>query len=119
MQPTRSFDLPDLKEYNTWTNQIDATYKIMQTSTCHSVPDHSDIIIMAEIALITHAQSESFPGEFQALISVSSNSHLLLLSPEFDKTLGVIRVRGRLGQSENLEPDTIHRIVLNPNHPLT
>lgn len=48
----------------------------------------------------------SFPEEFQVLKSgkeISSNSHLLPLSPEFDETLEGIRVGGRLKQSEDLD----------------
>lgn len=84
----------------------------MQSSICHSNSAPTDISrTKAEFSLISHAQSESFPEEFQILKSgkeISSYSCLLPLSPEFYETLEVIRVGGRLGQSEDLEPDTIH-----------
>lgn len=76
----------------------------------------------AEIKLISHAQSESFPEEFQALKNgkeIPRYSRLLPLAPEFDRALQVIRVGGRLRQSKDLEPDTIHPIVLDPKHHIT
>lgn len=69
--------------------------------------------------LISNAQSESFPAEFQALENgkqISPHSRLLPLSPEYDKTLRVIQVGGRLRRSTNLQSDTIHPLVLDPKH---
>lgn len=74
----------------------------------------------AETALISCAQSQSFPEEYQPLKlgkQIAPNSRLAPLSPEFDRALEILR--GRLRESKDLEPDAIHPVVLDPKHPLT
>lgn len=46
-------------------------------------------------------------------------SRLLPLSPELDSELLLIRVGGRLRQSQDLDPDIIHKIILDSKHPTT
>ena len=43
---------------------------------------------------------------------------LSALSPEYDSCTGLIRVGGRLRRAD-LDPDSIHPIVLAAEHPLT
>ena len=65
---------------------------------------------------------DSFPQEFvhlQANKPVSSVSHLLSLSPEFDPATQLICVGGRLRAAEDLEEDVVHPIILDPHHPVT
>ena len=95
----------------------------MHSSTSQPNADHiSPSRTKAETALISRAQSQSFPEEYQALKlgkEITPNSRLAPLSPEFDKALEIILVGGRLRESKDLEPDTIHPIVLDPKHPRT
>lgn len=75
-----------------------------------------------ETQLLKHIKLDSFPEEVYALQSgkaVAPNSQLYNLSPEYDATLGLIRVGGRLRRAENLEADALHPIVLAPSHPTT
>lgn len=50
---------------------------------------------------------------------VSTTSWLLTLAPEYDNALGLIRVGGRLRHSDQLEPDAIHPVVLDPHNKVT
>lgn len=91
----------------------------MQSSTSDPT---GELRTQAEIELISSAQAGSFPEESQALKNgkqISTHSCLLPLSPEYDETLRVIRVGGRLRRSADLELDTIHPLVLDPKHPVT
>lgn len=94
---------------------------VMQNSSCHLQSDPSNVTrITVETTLIAHAQSESFHEEFQVLKSgkeIPPHSHLSPLSPEFDQTLGVIRVGGRLRQTTDLEMDSVHPMVLDHTTP--
>ncbi|XP_056324239.1 uncharacterized protein LOC130237344 [Danio aesculapii] len=76
----------------------------------------------AEITLLKEAQATCFPTELEALTTgkpLPSNSRLLTLAPELDKSTGLIRVGGRLRRSELLDPETVHPIILEPKHPLS
>lgn len=74
----------------------------------------------AKIELISNAQSESFPEEYQALNEKEIFPYsCVALSPEYDKTLRAISVGGRLRPSADLDSDKIHPLVLDPKHPVT
>lgn len=88
---------------------MEATHKALQSlnSDATSVPRPK-----AEIELVSRAQSESFPEEFQAIKKEKEIFHhdrLSTLSPENAKTLRVIRVGGR--QSSDLDSGTIHDVI--------
>ncbi|XP_050293849.1 uncharacterized protein LOC126734318 [Anthonomus grandis grandis] len=71
--------------------------------------------------LVSLVQASTFSEEFKALKNnnkVSNKSKLLTLSPFFDHTLNLIRVGGRLQQS-NYEYQKKHPIVLPPKHRLS
>lgn len=75
-----------------------------------------------EQTVLSQMQTESFPTEMVHLKSgkpVSGTSRLASLSPEFDPTTGLIRVGGRLRRCSEAELDSIHPIVLAPQHPVT
>ncbi|XP_063321729.1 uncharacterized protein LOC134619834 [Pelmatolapia mariae] len=111
---------PDLNQFKSWTELIHATYHALHGAA--APPMTASSRREAEIALLKRSQSESFPAELAALQSgktISPNSRLLSLSPELDHTVGLIRVGGRLRRAENLKEDTIHPIVLAPDHPVT
>jgi len=76
----------------------------------------------AELIALRQVQKDSFAEDYQLLKSgkpVHSSSRLLCLSPEYDETNDLIRVGGRLRRVEGLDPNTVHPIVLDPNHPNT
>ncbi|XP_050294309.1 uncharacterized protein LOC126734653 [Anthonomus grandis grandis] len=71
--------------------------------------------------LVSLVQASTFSEEFKALKNnnkVSNKSKLLTLNPFFDHTLNLIRVRGRLQQSD-YEYQKKHPIVLPPKHRLS
>ncbi|KAL1255106.1 hypothetical protein QQF64_013167 [Cirrhinus molitorella] len=83
-------------------------------------PDHCDEL--KKQSFCENAQRDSFPEELDALAkgkSISAHSRLVSLSAEYDQTLGLIRVGGRLCRAEGLDPDTIHPIILDPKHQIT
>ena len=89
-----------------------------QPPDCPSAADYQ----LAETTILRQAQIDSFPEEYKALKTgkpISSGSCLITLSPEFDSSMRVIRVGGRLRQVEGLSSDTVHPIVLHPKHPVT
>lgn len=75
-----------------------------------------------EQTVLHQMQTGSFPTEMVQLKSgkpVSGMSRLASLSPEFDPTSGLIRVGGRLRCCSEAELDSVHPIVLAPQHPVT
>lgn len=76
----------------------------------------------AEIAILRQAQLDSFGNDLACLQShkpLPHSSRLLSLAPELDSMSGLIRVGGRLRQSNDLPPDVLHPVVLDPAHPIT
>ncbi|KAJ8351045.1 hypothetical protein AAFF_G00158550 [Aldrovandia affinis] len=76
----------------------------------------------AELSILRSAQRDSFPEEVQCLAAgkpVPSSSCLITLAPEYDVSLRLIRVGGRLRRCQELEPDVIHPVVLDPRHVVT
>lgn len=116
--------LPDVNQFSTLSELLKATVTSLHgaaTSPTRS-PDDSESYISAEKLLLQQAQKDSFPEEFKALASerpLPSNSRLASLSPEYDQASGFIRVGGRLRHAKHMELDTMHPIVLDPQHHLT
>lgn len=78
--------------------------------------------IEVELHILRQAQSNSFSEEVGELTKgkpISTQSRLAALAPEYDQTVGLIRVGGLLRRAECLVPDTIHPIILDPKHPIT
>ena len=76
----------------------------------------------AEREILRRAQQDSFTEECNLLSSgkpVHTTSRLLSLAPEYDKTVKLIRVGGRLRWSDQLEPDTVHPVILDLRHRVT
>ena len=114
--------LPDLHQYQTLREYLEAIaqqiHGVTETSNSPTASEYAD----AELKAIRQAQMDSFPSEVTNLKAgkpVPSNSRLLCLAPEFDRTTQLVRVGGRLRRSGLLERDVIHPIVLDPQHPLT
>ncbi|KAK7918811.1 hypothetical protein WMY93_010095 [Mugilogobius chulae] len=78
--------------------------------------------LQAEKLMLQRAQADCFPEEIRALKagrSLSSDSRLTSLSPEYEEATGLLRVGGRLRHAKELELDTIHPVILDPRHPVT
>lgn len=110
---------PDPAQYKSWSELIQATYLFFHGAA--APPMTATDRIETEVNVLKRAQEESFPAELAALQAgkpLNTNSRLLSLCPEYDSTVGLIRVGGRLRKAEGLQ-DTIHPIVLSPDHPAT
>ncbi|CAM4529069.1 unnamed protein product [Leuciscus chuanchicus] len=110
--------LPDAKKFSSFKDLLTAT-----TKTLHgAAPGNVTAYRQAQLALLQQVQQDSFPIEYAQLQSgkpVAKSSRLLKLAPEFDHSDKLIRVGGRLRHSNQLEPDTVHPVVLDAKHPVT
>ncbi len=76
-----------------------------------SAEDHQS----AERDILRKVQIDSFPEDFDCLVAgkpVPSSSHLIMLAPEYDSTVGLIRVGGRLRRSL-VRNGSLQRSVVN------
>nr|XP_055047823.1 uncharacterized protein LOC129433267 [Misgurnus anguillicaudatus] len=115
-----SSSLPAPDQFTTWADLVQATYQSVHGAAAPSMSAMQRID--TEILLLKQAQQDCFPDDVHALQNgkvISSNSRLNTLSPEYDQTIGLIRVGGRLRRAEKLEIDALHPIVLAPEHPIT
>ncbi|XP_076733061.1 uncharacterized protein LOC143413643 [Maylandia zebra] len=106
--------------YNTWADLVQATH--LSSHGAAGLPMSAAQRLETEVQILKQAQQESFPVEVHTLKSgkeVYKDSRLSNLSPEYDSQLGLIRVGGRLRRAEQMDVDTLHPIVLSPDHPTT
>ncbi|KAE8292497.1 hypothetical protein D5F01_LYC09867 [Larimichthys crocea] len=105
-----------------------ATFSDLITATAHSLHGAAKEALKAEdyrkaqVSLLQRVQLECFPMELAQLRSskpVLRSSRLLTLAPEFDNNDELIRVGGRLHHSSQLDPEAIHPVVLDTQHPIT
>nr|XP_054592608.1 uncharacterized protein LOC107395320 [Nothobranchius furzeri]XP_054592609.1 uncharacterized protein LOC107395320 [Nothobranchius furzeri] len=112
--------LPDPMQYASLDKLIAATYRTLHGAA--DTPITAAEQLETKTMLLRSAQTDSFTEETKALQTsrpVRSDSRLSTLSPEYDSLTGLIRVGGRLRQAADLDPDSIHPIVLAAEHPLT
>ncbi|KAK7886711.1 hypothetical protein WMY93_026332 [Mugilogobius chulae] len=105
---------------DTWADLVQATY--LSSHGAAAAPMSAAQHIDTELQVLRQAQLDSFPAEMNALKAgkeVRSDSKLKTLSPEYDSQLGLIRVGGRLRRAENMDINSLHPIVLSPDHPTT
>lgn len=117
---TASSNEPDPAKYNTWTELLQATHQSLHGAAAPAM-SAADRIEM-ETTLLRRIQSDSFPEELKALKQgkpVCPGSRLSALSPEYDDVLSLIRVGGRLRKAESLIEDSLHPVVISPDHPIT
>lgn len=117
-----SSSVPDPQQYQTLSSFLEATACQLHGAVEHSNPLTADSFAAAELEALQQAQRESFPDEVPQLKAnkfIAKSSRLLLLAPEFDKEIGLIRVGGRLRRNLDLPIDEVHPIVLDPKHALT
>lgn len=114
--------LPDPQQFNSFKTLVEAAalqrHRAAGNEGNPSAEDHQ----LAERDILRRAQYDSFPEDFHCLEAgkpVPSSSRLITLAPEYDHTVGLIRVGGRLRRSQQLDIDVIHPIVLNSSHKIT
>lgn len=114
--------LPDATQFSTFEELVEATFQSLDGAAGNPDDPEASKYQQAEISLLRQAQIDSFHTEYQALRDgkpIPSSSRLLTLSPEFDEKTALIRVGGRLRRATDLDYNTVHPIVLDPNHPVT
>lgn len=114
------FRVPDANSFTSLADLIEATIQTLHRA-ADFIPSASDYK-EAENKILQRAQQDCFVSELSLLKEgkpLPKGKRLLTLAPELDTTTQLIRVGGRLRRSSHLDPDTIHPIVLDHQHPLT
>lgn len=114
--------IPDIQQFNTYQELLEATTQSLHGAAALTDRPAADDFQKAELALLRHAQAESFPGEFALLKAekaIPSSSRLLTLAPEYDTSSDLIRVGGRLRRCDSLSSEVLYPILLDPSHPVT
>nr|XP_055052534.1 uncharacterized protein LOC129438043 [Misgurnus anguillicaudatus] len=113
--------LIDVTQFNSFQEIVEAvTQSLNGAASANTVT--ADTFRKAELEVFKTSQMESFPNEYIQLqkgTAISPNSRLIALNPEFDCDTQLIRVGGRLRRCEQLSPDILHPIVLDPTHSVT
>ncbi|KAL6483178.1 hypothetical protein MHYP_G00080500 [Metynnis hypsauchen] len=120
-----------LSVWQNWESELPHLQHISMPRCCMPVnmsADPSDLHVFCDASEKAYGsvaylpQADSFPEELSALQHdrpIRPSSRLISLSPEYDYTLGLIRVGGRLRKADDLPKDSIHPIILAPDHPIT
>jgi hypothetical protein len=110
------------EEHNHWKSLVDATKTLRNGAATNEQCDAVTELENVENQLYRCVQIECFPEETTSLKNgktVSSNSRLIQLDPEYDEQTDLIRVGGRLRRADGLSDSTKHPIVLDPKHHIT
>jgi len=113
-------NVPNINNFKSYQDLLDVTARSLSNPTDGN-PSAADYL-KAEQKILQQAQMDSFGEDIACLQSqkpLSSHSRLLCLSPELCSNSGLIHVGGRLRQSNQLESESIHPIVMNPSHNVT
>ncbi len=114
---------PDPKEFLRFTDLVKATAEYLHNATSSdSQGPPAETYQKAETEILRDAQRESFPEETHCLATgkpVPPSSRLALLALELEKDAHIIHVGGRLRRCNQLEPEIVHPIVLDPKHLVT
>lgn len=107
-----SSQLPDVRQFSTWKELMWTTAQSHHGAANPNSDSLTEAVdyIKAENFLLRQAQLDR---------PLPTSSRLGSLSPQFDQETGLLRVGGKLRRAEQLEPDTIHPVLLDPKHPLT
>lgn len=114
--------LPHPSQFNSFRELVEATARSCHGAAGLQGSPSAVVYIEAQREGLRRAQEQCFPDELEKLIAskpVSSSNRLLTLDLRYDESTKLIRVGGRLWRSHQLEPHTIHPIVLDPAHPVT
>ncbi|XP_042627909.1 uncharacterized protein LOC109062537 [Cyprinus carpio] len=111
--------IPDPSQFLTFQDLLTATVESLGE---HGINVSAEDFRQAEMAILQQAQGESFPSEMAQLTAgkpLQTNSRLLCLAPELEAASKLLRIGGRLRRCEEIEPESMHLIVLDPRHPVT
>ncbi|XP_026110661.1 uncharacterized protein LOC113084551 isoform X2 [Carassius auratus] len=114
--------LSNANQFSSFRALIEAVAQSSPVSSVSPVSLSADDYREAEREVLRRAQQDSFAEELSLLSTgkpVAATSRLISLAPEYDKTVRLIRVGGRLRRSDQLEPDSIHPVVLDHQHKVT
>lgn len=119
-----STQIPDAAQFQSWQDLVQANIRVLDgaADTSTDKPYDAADVIKAEKMILAQSQLDSFPDEVKALKTkrpIHADSRLGSLAPEYDEGTGLVRVGGRLRRAEDLDPEAIHPIVLDPSHPVT
>lgn len=109
----------DFSQFNTWIELLQATAESISVdpTEVNAKPRQ----VQVELQLLRQAQVEDFLDEYKLLQvgkAIPCQSWLIQLAPEYDPVTELLRVGGRLHQSEDLKPDVINPVVLDPKNPI-
>ncbi|KAJ8366331.1 hypothetical protein AAFF_G00361240 [Aldrovandia affinis] len=120
---TTNHPLPDAQQFSSFSELVKATARHLHGAAAdEEETPTAEKFKEAELSILRSAQRDSFPEEVRCLAAgkpVPSSSCLITLAPEYDVSLRLIRVGGRLRRCQELEPDVIHPVVLDPRHVVT
>lgn len=106
-------NLPNPEQFCTFRDLMKATVECLYTSE-RDDPLTAEQYREAELQVIRLAQQDSFQKEFQCLSvgkRVPNSSSLIMLVPELDDKMQLIRVDGRLRHCPDVEPYIIHSVI--------
>lgn len=114
---------PDAQRFSSLSELVKATARYLHGAATDVEENHTaEEFKEAELSILRSVQRDSFPEEVQCLATgkpIPSSSCLITLAPEYDATLQLIRVGGRLRLCQDLEHDAIFPVVLDPRHTVT
>lgn len=114
--------LPNADQFSSFRALIEAVAQSSPGSSVSPVSLSADDYREAEREVLRRSQQDSFAEELSLLSTgkpVAATSRLISLAPEYDKTVRLIRVGGKLHRSDQLEPGSIHPVVLDHRHKVT
>lgn len=112
--------IPDIELFKTWRELVAATAQSLQGAT--NIPLTADNYREAEKILLQRVQQECFSTDCQQLMAgkpLSGSSRIIPLGPEFDNAAQLIQVSGRLRHTPAVAVETLHPIILDPQHKIT
>ncbi|KAJ8415881.1 hypothetical protein AAFF_G00404380 [Aldrovandia affinis] len=110
------------RQFSSFSELVKATARHLHGAAADEEETYGRKFKEAELSILRSAQRDSFPEEVRCLAAgkpVPSSSCLITLAPEYDVSLQLIRVGGCLRRCQELEPDVIHPVVLDPRHVVT
>lgn len=102
---TTTPSLPNVTEYHTWKDLVQAMIQHTQGSTDQSSQPTARDYQLVEFHIFLKSQLDSFPEEYRLLKAgkpVPATSRLLTLTSEFDETSQLIQVGGHLRRAERM-----------------
>lgn len=120
---TTDHPLPDAQQFSSYSELVKATTRCLHGAAADAEETPTaEQFKEAEVSILRSAQRDNFSEEVQCLAAgkpVPSSSSLITLAPEYDESIQLIRVGGRLRRCQDLENDVIHPTVLDPRHAVT